>query len=180
MRALNSIKKDKKGDIESIIFIVVMLFVIGVVFLLTNDLTHKLLTKMEGTLNSSESLNSTYTLDRVQTIRDKNDYVWDYGFLVLFMGSLLALGLTAYSSRISPVFFWFYVILCMVVLALGVILSNTWQELASNSAMAEVIVRFPITNFILGTYYPTIITGVIMFVIGLLFGKTPDNQEGMF
>ena len=169
---------NKRGDIASVFFIVVLLFIIGVVFVMTNNLNHRLLVKMEVVMNDSNTMNDSVAIERAEQIKQKDDSVWDYAFLGLFIGSLIALGMTAYATRFSIVFFWIYVILGIIVLVVGTMLSNFWQAMAENPEMTETIARFPITNTILGSYYPLVVTGILMFIMGLLFAKTPENLEG--
>lgn len=177
---LKKIKKmNKKADLLSLLYIVVLIFVIGVVFVMSNNLNNRLFLKIEQNLNESKTLNESTAIPAIQKIRTKENVMWDYGFLGIFMGAIIALGLTAYSTRISPVFYWIYGIISLVVLMVAVILSNTWQKLAENPQTVDTITRFPITNFILGTYYPTIFTAILILFMVLLFGKTSDNSEGL-
>ena len=175
----NSVFSNKRGDIASILFIVIFLVFIGFVFIMVNNLNHRLLTQMETTLENSEQFQNSTAIETTAEIRSKDDRVWDYAFLGIFMGCIIALGMTAYSTRVSPVFYWIYGILGLAVLLAGTLLSNLWQSMAETPEMVESIARFPITDFILGTYYPTIITAILILVMILLFGKTPDNLEGI-
>lgn len=167
---------NKKGDFESMLYMVIMIFIIGFIFIFVNKLNNQMSVEMEGVLNSSSSLMNSSAIDVVKEIRSVENNAWDYGFLALYIGTLAALCVTAYSTRISPVFFWVYGLLSLGILAVGVMLSNTWQEAAASSQMAETITRFPITNFLLGSYAPLAVTVMIIIVMILLFGKTPEAK----
>ena len=122
-----------------------------------------------------DDYNDTEALDTLDTIKTKDQSIWDWAFLGIFLGSILAICLSAWAIRISPIFFWIYGILSLIVLAMGVILSNIWQEFAIEGTFTETIANFPITNAILGTYYPLVVTLIIVIMMGLLFGKPPQE-----
>jgi len=69
------------------------------------------------------------------------------------------------------------VILDIPILIVGVVLSNVWQGMVENPAFTDTLARFPITNTILGTYFPMIIVGVMFFAAIALFGKPPGAGE---
>ena len=83
----------------------------------------------------------------------------------------------SFATKTNIAFFWIFILLGIVILIVGVVLSNIWQETASQSEFAETILRFPITNAILGTYYPTVIVAILFLGMIILFGKFP-GQEG--
>jgi peptidoglycan/LPS O-acetylase OafA/YrhL len=166
---------NKKGDFESIIYVVIIIFVIGVILFYMNHVSDQLYTNLDEYFNESDTYNDSVALEAVQDIHEVENEVWDYAFLALVMGYVLALLLSAFSTRITPVFYWIYGILSLVGLVLAVIASNIWQEMAANPEFAVTITRFPIMNAILGTYYPTFIMGVMVVVMILLFGKGPTG-----
>ena len=172
---MKSLIANKRGDIPSLIYLVITIFLIGFVFIFGNTLTHKLTTQMETQLNtSSEFVNST-AITTLQKIRTTDDYIWDYGFLAIYIGSVAALAISAYATRISAIFYWFYAIMSVIVLILGVMLSNAWQTGVATNVLSESVARFPITNFLLGSYAPIAVTAIIVITMVLLFAKTPDS-----
>jgi len=170
--------KNKKADFASIVFIVLLIFSIAVVFFIMNHLNNEIFTEIQSNINTSDT-NYTEAIRVVEEIRSVDNSVWDYAFLGIFIGTFIVLGMTAYAVRISPVFYWVYGLLSFVVLALGVALSNVWQDLANDPEFALTITRFPITNSILGSYFPTVVTGIIFFAMIFLFAK-PRGQEGYY
>lgn len=166
---------NKKADIASIIYIVIFIFVVGLVLFLVSHMNNLLFSGLENALGNSTTGTGTEALVVTSQIKASDALIWDYAFLGIFMGSLIAIGLSAYAVRISPVFFWIYGLLSLVVLALGVMLSNTWQSWAGSPEFATSILRFPITNMILGTWYPTIVTGILVVAMGLIFGKPREG-----
>lgn len=164
-----------KGDIPSILFAIIAIFIVGVLFFFVNHFDNQLFTEFEEYMNDSTTYNNSVAQEAVVDIRDAENSIYDYAFLIVFLGYFLALALTGYSTRISPLFFWIYGVITLVGLGLGVILSNTWQQMAGNAEFTTTLARFPITNAILGTYYPVVVTGMIAIVMALLFGKNPNE-----
>lgn len=164
---------NKRGDIATIIYVVIFIAVVGIVFFFVSHLNQEIYTQLDDSLNISYA--GSESVNVLQDIKSQDQSIWDYAFLGIFMGCLLAIGLTAWSVRISPVFFWIYVILGLFVLGLGVVLSNVWQELAANPTFTTTLTHFPITNTLLGSYFPIVITGVIILALGFIFGKPPQE-----
>ena len=174
---MNSILGNKRGDIASIIYIVMFLVIIGIIIFLVVDVNGKLFTGLEQELNNS-AYNNTEAHIRAAEFRDMNmGRTWDYAFLGIFIGSIIAIALSAYAVRISPIFYWIYGVLALVVLTLGTILSNIWQALAVEEEFATTITNFPIMNSLLGTYYPMIVTAIVVIAMVVLFGKSPGGER---
>lgn len=167
----------KRADFASMVYIIMFLAIAGIVIFLVTDLNIKLFTEIDNALQES-AYNNTEAQTRAEEFKDKSSsQMWDYAFLGIFFGSIIAVGLSAYAVQISPVFYWIYGLLSLSVLTMGALLSNLWQDLALESELASTINSFPITNAILGTYYPIIATGIIFIVMILLFGKSPGGNE---
>jgi len=171
--------KNKKGDIASIIFVVIFVFTIGVFLFFLSDINYRLFDELNNSLTET-NMNTTYTSEAIDDFARTNNSVWDYAFLGIFLGSLIAIGLSAYAIRISPIFYWVYGVMSLVVLAAGAMLSNIWQDLSRDAEFATTLSRFPIMDSILGTYFPLAITAVIVVAMIIIFGKPPGQQEGYY
>lgn len=160
------------------IFGVMIIFIVGVIFFFISHLAAQIYESLRETV-TEPSYNNTVadaTLDNLIAVETSR--MWDFAFLFMFFGVFIVLAMTAFATRISPVFFWIYGIISLVVLMVAAILSNIWQEIAAAPEFAVTIQRFPIMDTLLGTFYPTVITGMIMFFVILLFGKTPEAGGG--
>ena len=168
---------NNRGDFASIVFVVILIFVVGFIFFVVSDLNQKIYTEIGSALNDSD-LGGNESATALQKVQRSDFYVWDYAFLGIFLGSLIAIGLTAYAVRISPIFYWIYGIMSLTVLVLGTMLSNIWQSASADPEFAASLVRFPITNAILGSYYPMIVVAIIALAMILIFGKPSRTEEG--
>lgn len=167
----------KKADLPSIILAVLTIFIIGIIVFFSNHVNNALYDGLDNYFEGDSDYNNSEVHVALQDIQGAENSTYDYITLVIAMGFILVLALTAFSTRISPVFFWIYAFLSIFVLSLGVIASNMWQEVVANPEFAVTITRFPITNAILGSYYPTIVTAIILITMVLLFGKRASPNE---
>ncbi len=168
--------RNKRGDIPSMIFTIISIFLIGVLFFFTNHMTDQIYTKFDKFFNETPKYNESEARTALQDIHTAENNLWDYMFLLICVGMFLVMGFSAYSTRISPIFYWIYGVLAMVLLTLSTILSNIWQQMASNPEFSQSITRFPITNAILGSYYPTVVIGILVITMVFLFGKPPGGN----
>lgn len=169
---------NKRGQIEGVILAVITLFVIGIILLFMNHMNKQVYDKFDKYMEESPDYNNTEAHQVVEKLQDvEGGRIWDYAFLAIFIGMFIQMIVLAFASRTNVLFFWIFALLSIVILMLGVILSNIWQEIVAEPEFATTISRFTITNTILGTYYPTIITGLVFFGLIFLFGKFPGQTE---
>lgn len=168
---------NKKGQFASYILVVVIIFIFAIVIFFANHLNNQIYTALGDRLNENSSINSTGASDAIGKIQTVDNSVWDLAFMGLLIGIVIQLVILSYSTRISAVFYFLYAIVSMITLILGVIVSNIWQELASNPEFATTITRFPITDAVLGSNFPLIVAAFIMLGIILLFGKRPGGNN---
>ena len=173
---MRSILTNKKGQAADAIFIIISLVAIGITLLFLNLLTTEIYSGVDDFLNDSADFNDSVARDTLQDIQEVENEIWDWAFLAIYMGFMLQIVILSFAARVNIVFFWLFVIFNMIALFVGVILSNIWQGIASNPEFAETIVRFPITNSLLGTFFPVAILIVLFVMMILLFGKPSGGQ----
>lgn len=167
---------NRKGDIPTILYVTVAIFIIGIILFFGSHLNNQLYNSLDNYFGNSATYNDSEARDALQSIQTKENNLYDYVFLiVVIFGYVPATALSAYATRISPLFFWIYGVLSLVGLATGVMLSNAWQTAVANPEFATTLTRFPITNLLLGSYYPTFVTGLIVLTMIFLFGKNPNE-----
>ncbi len=172
--------KNKRGQFESVLVAIVTLFIIGILLFFMNHLNNELYGSLDKYFNNSERYANSTAHTTVRDIQEVDNAIWDFAFLAIFVGFIIQMVLLSFATRVSLAFYWIFAIVGIVALLVGTILSNIWQEFAANPEFAVTITRFPITNTILGTYYPIFITGLLLIVIIAIFGKPPGSQtEGL-
>lgn len=168
---------NKKGDIPTLLFVIVALFAIGVIVFTISHFTRSLYGQLDSVLDNSELYNNSeahQALNRAETFERS---IWDYVFLAFAIGYILMLALFAYSTRINNVFFWLFTLCSLFGLFIGVVLSNTWEAYSSSPEFATTLATFPITNAILGHFYPIFVTAMIALFLVMLFGKFGGGDD---
>jgi cbb3-type cytochrome oxidase subunit 3 len=165
----------KKAQFQSVLLVIITIFILGVILFFFNHMNKKIYDSFDNYFTESPEYNNTEaheTLKDIQSVEGSN--IWDWAFLAIFIGLIIQIVMFSFATRINIAFYWIMVILDIPILIVGVVLSNVWQELAYNAEFTTTITRFPITNLLLGSYYPIAITILIFFASIILFGKKPE------
>lgn len=166
---------NKKGQFETKLLAIISIVIVGVLIFFVSHMNNALFTQMDEYFNDSD-YNGSLAQTKLQRIQTVDRSVWDYAFLAIFAGFVLQIILFSFATRISPAFFWIDMIINIPLLIIGVVTSNIWQELAASPSFAETIARFPITDAILGSYYPIAVIIIIFISSIALFGKPAGSQ----
>lgn len=162
---------NKKGQFEDFLIVIVTIFIIGVLLFFSNHVVNQMYTSLDEWFNESTDFNESEAQTAVTKIQAAENSAWDYAFLAIFIGFVIQLVLFSFATRINVAFFWIFSILGIIELILGVIVSNIWMEMVENPEFATTITRFPITNSILGTYFPLAVVTIIFIGLIAMFGK---------
>lgn len=166
---------NKKGDIPSMFFAIAVIGAIGIFLFFFNHMFNAFYDEFDDYFDQA-GYNNTEVDDAIGTIQTTENGLWDYVFLAVALMYILFLALIGFSTRISAFFFWVYGLMAVIGLFIATALSNTWQEMATQPELAATVARFPITNALLGTYFPTFILAGIVIMMILLFGKFGGEQ----
>jgi len=174
---MRSIIKNKKGQFEGILLAVITLFIIGLILFLFNHVNEKMYSEFDEYFEGSKFNNTEAhnVLEDIQGVEQSR--IWDFAFLAIYIGIIMQMLILAFASRANVAFFWIFVLLGLVILIVGTILSNIWQEVVINPEFSETIGRFTITNTLLGTFFPMVITGLIFLALIIIFGKFPGGRN---
>ena len=166
---------NNKGQFESMLYLVIVVIVIGIVLFFFNHLNKQIYDQYDEYLEGSDYNNTEahIALGKIQTM--EGSHIWDYVFLAVFVSLIMVMLLLSFSTRINVAFFWIFVILGVVIMVVGTLLSNVWQEIVENPEFADTLLRFPITNAILGSYFPLVIVAILFLGMIALFGKPPGE-----
>ncbi|KKN06157.1 hypothetical protein LCGC14_1080150 [marine sediment metagenome] len=168
-------RMNKKGQIETFIIIIVTLFIVAILLFFLNHLNEKIYTSLDDYFEDSEFNQSEahQTLEKFQALERTN--MWDWVFLAVFIGLMIQMIVFSFASKTNIAFFWIFILVGIIILILGVMLSNIWQGIAENPEFATTILRFPITNTLLGTNFPIVIVAFLFIGMIVLFGKFPGQ-----
>jgi len=169
--------RNKKGQFESRLLAIIIIIIIGIILFFFSRLNSSLYSGLDKYFNDSETYNNSEAhtaLTEINTLETSN--MWDYVFLAVFIGIVLQIILFSFAGRANPAFYWIMIILDIPILIVGVVLSNIWQGIADNPQMVDTVARFPITNFLLGTYYPVVCVIILFIALVVLLGKSPSRE----
>ena len=169
-------RKNKKAQFRDALLTVITLFVVGIIIFFISHLRSTFYGEFDDWFNESDKYNDSEARTALQKIDAVENAAWDWVFLAAFIGMMLQMILLSFATRINVAFYWIFAIVGVVILIVGVILSNIWQEMATQAEFASTLAYFPITNAILGTYYPMIVVALLFIGMIILFGKPPEQR----
>lgn len=167
---------NNKAQFQTTLLVIITIFIIAIILFFFNHLNNALYSGLDEYFNDTTTFNESEARDAVQRIQRVDNSVWDYAFLAIFIGLLIQIALFSFATRVNIAFYWLLVLLDLPILIVGVILSNIWQEVSIQPEFATTIARFPITDALLGTYFPIALTIIFFFGAVILFGKRPTEQ----
>jgi len=168
--------KGKRAQFESILLAVITIFILGIILFFFNHVNDKLYTSLDEYFEDSESLKGSYAQNVTQDIQEVDNAAWDWAFLAIFIGLIINMLFFSFATRINVAFYWVFALLGIVILIVGVVMSNIWQEMVINPEFSETVLRFPITNMLIGSYFPTIVVAILFITMIVLFGKPPTEK----
>lgn len=159
----------KKGSIVDIFFIMIVLFMLGIGFLLFHHVWgSELVPKINNTVQDSNFLNNQNADEFSHALGESQELLslLDYVFVMIFFGFLIALVILSFRVTTSPVFFIIFIIVLALAIMISVFISNAYQQFALNSLMSGSEASFSMMEFILDNLpYLTFIFGMVMVVI---------------
>lgn len=153
---------NKKGFIGDAAFVIVVLFVLGLVavvgFQVFGELNDSIQAK-EGFSNESKAL--------LQTNYDAYAPLWDgiVAFGMALLGIALILSTAAIGTR--PEFFFLTILVGMLLIGGVAMLSNVWAEATTTGPLAGAASSFTFTNLLFDNYALIALLFVALLTIGL-------------
>jgi len=156
---------NKKGGVPDAIFYMVALFAVAIISIVG----YVVLTEFND--NFAES-NAITDQGKELTNRITNKYVGiiDAGFLMIFVGILIATVVGVWFIRTHPALFWIMIPIFAFIIFLAAIYANVYFNFAANPKVLAAESAFTIIPFIFDRY-ALIITGSVILIAIALFAK---------
>jgi len=149
----------KKGSLQDVIFVMVVLLFFGMVVLLG----YKIMGEVDDKFQAMGDDQVTADAKAASTsLRGQYTGAIDNSFLLLTIGLAMVALVFAALVRVHPIFIPFFFIALILVTFLGGIFSNIYQEMAGNSELATQADELTITSGILN------ILPLFVFIVGVL------------
>ena len=161
-------RRNKKGSVQDIIYIMVFLVVVFIGTLVAYKISNEINTKFQASDDISAKGKTA-----MSSINDMYPNVVDNSFLLLTIGLCIVALALASMVRIHPVFFVFFIIIMVIIVFLAGVFSNIYQKIASNTEMEELADNMTFMTYIM-RYLP-FITGLMGFVLSFVMYKTWQN-----
>ena len=165
------LRKNKKGSIQDLVTIAIILFFFSIVTLIGFKLNDELKTQFEDN-DFQKDIQTSSARNINATMRQTNSMftgVLDNGFLFLVVGLGCMALVLASLVRIHPIFFVFYIIVLTIVIFLCGIFSTVYNEIATQPEFASLAAQLVFINHIM-TYLPLFI-GVFGTLLGVVMYK---------
>ena len=146
-----------------------MMLVFFVIFSILSVVVYSMFTETNTEIQSDDDLgniskNVTGSIHSNFPSMFDNAFASTLGLLWLF--SLAA----AYYSRGNKILLIIMIILIIVVLGLSMLVSNIYEEVADDSEYSNSVSNFPITDFIMGNLFVTLIAISFSVLMAMYFG----------
>jgi hypothetical protein len=161
-------RKNKKGNaIIEWIFIIVIVFIFGLVVLINYNWYEEVYPEMVTDLQNEGAINES--IDALTTVHTDFPIVFDGLVLFVLIGLWIASLVGAFLVDVHPLFFVVAVFILVISLIVAAALSNSVQDLLDDDVIT-VQDSFPITNWIFNNLF--VISIIISFsILIILFGK---------
>jgi len=160
---------NKKGSVQDIFFIIVILFVMSVVGIFAHYTWNRFAPQFQTQINESNL--STPLIDTAIEKTQSVTNMFDYIFLFLVIGFIVAIIITSYLVNVHPVFFPIFAILLALAVVISVALSNAYMEIEQVSTLNSTMTKFRITSSIMENL-PILTTLIGAIALVVLYSKT--------
>lgn len=169
---MRGIFENKKGDVLSLIPLMVILLIIAILGLFFFYVAWKFTTELDstGVLDSNEnakSVNSNLT----HWIPDINDETVLFFFLAMTIGLVIA----AVRTNFNPVVIFIFMLLLIVAIFLAAQSTNIYRGFADEPAISDYSSKLTFTNVLFSRFTPLIITLIGAVLIIIMYGKSGSN-----
>lgn len=163
-------KKNKKGSIEDLIYIIIVLGVASLMILFAAKFIDSYNTKVQ-----SMDVIPTEAKTAVNQVNNLYGGTIDNSFLLLVIGLCIAALILATLVVIHPVFLVFYFIFLPVIVFVGAAVSNIYQKAAETTMLASTAQKLVFISHI-AQYLPYII-GTMGAILAIIMYKTWQNNR---
>lgn len=168
--------KDKKGSIQDLILISVVLLIFSVSILFGFKIYSEIDTKIQGSSVIEGLDNGNYATSSSTTMKNHYTGIFDNIFLFLTVGLMVTMLVLAALVRVHPVFIALFFIVLLITIFLCGVLSNIYQEMAENTELTVEADQLDSISTIM-TYLPFIV-GTFGFILMLVMFKVwRDGSE---
>ena len=161
--------KNKKGSIEDLIYILVVLTAGAIIILVGGKFVNMFNTQVQGMDVVPDDAKTS-----VNTVNDMYAGTIDTSFMLLTIGLCIAALILAMLVVVHPIFFVFYFIILPIIIYVGGICSNIYQTAAETTPLSDIASNLIFLSAVC-QYLPYIIS-VLGLLLAIIMYKTWQNR----
>lgn len=159
----------KRGNVQELMFIVA----VGIMFMISILVGFKLNNALNDQLqNISDFPDEAKDASRV--VNERFGTIFDFAFVVLFIGLYLVTLISAWFLDSSPIFFIISLVLTILILIAIALLTNVTQGIVGNGAFVGILDRLPIIYFFATNLFKI----SVVMAGGILIALYAKNKSG--
>lgn len=164
---------NKKGSLPDVFYISVIGLVMALLFIIALYIIGQFNTNIAPVLNAQASGSG----DPITHIQNFAQGSFNTIYLIIFVGLIIAIVITAFLTDIHPIFFPLFVLFSIGAVILSAILSNVYESISSVSQFTTAVSSIPSMNYIM-LKLPYFLSGILLIVLVVLFGKSRSSFGG--
>ena len=162
-------KKNKKGDVFQVLFMLVLILGVAIVGLICLVLTNN----VNNFWDDSGLLNKTAVgTQAIDTMQDTAPKTTDYAIFFMFLGMNIGVVIAAVRTNFSATVIFLFILLTLVAIMIAAGFVNMYQGLAQQPEILTSSSQLTLTNFIFSQYLPLIISVICALVMLIMYGKS--------
>jgi hypothetical protein len=168
--------KNKKGDISSLIFIIVIVLALALFSIFISYFANQLTTNLKETAAEAgvTDIRVNETMDSMQTnVTDMFDYLW----FAIFIGLVIAMIIFSFLVPTHPIFFPIFVIVWVISIVISGPVANIWLNATVNTALNQTAASYGMMNYIM-SHLPWFIGVIGALMLVVLYAKRKHDMEG--
>ncbi len=165
---------NKKGDVGDFMYLIIAVFLIGLMFFVGG----KVWTEFKENIEDNEDImdNNVVNMSNEITQLDRSFNILDPLFAVFFFGFYLALLVSVFYIDSHPGFMVFGILLFLIVIFIGMVMSDAWSTIASSPQLSDEQTNFPITYHLMSNLPVYLV--IMGFIFFILLYATRRSQYG--
>jgi hypothetical protein len=158
------------ADIQDILTISVVLFIVGIATLFVVKTGHEINNNLALVPIMNNTPGAVTIIESADVAVNMSDYIYLALFISFFIGLVISAWYIGGEPILAPIYFFVLIFFTFV----SVIIQQVWSQIASNSQTITTLAQLPITNYILSHLgYFTAVFGLVSIII--MFGKAREN-----
>lgn len=167
-------KSNYKADIGSIIIAVMIIFVVGVVAVVGVIAWREISTELRATPEFQAENRSIVAIETVDSFASP---LLDMFVVAIFLGFLLFLIISSAVIDANPMLVGGFIFALLIAIFLSAQFAEAFTEFIGTDEITGAIAELPMTNFILGRAYPSLIAVTGFIVLMVLYGRSKRGVE---